>query len=202
MEYGKAFLDAKEKAVRSLEKACRDDRVDAGIQELLVVINNSEQFFTSSSCAGRVVLLEIPAIGDKQQARFLGRWHRVIALGDLLGAVEKADQGLLWLLAQSPILHIGADSSDAADCMIKTAVGCGFKNSGLKRSDRKFMVEVCSTERLDAPIGRDGTLFCSEEHLVLLVDIANAVLTRAQEKLQRFEAAVKQMFKYSENNHL
>jgi len=71
--------------------------------------------------------------------------------------------------------------------MVKAAIACGFKNSGLKSLGKKIVVEICSTERLDAPIGRDGNLFCNEEYLRLLIEIANEVFEKSNEKLTRFE---------------
>jgi len=69
--------------------------------------------------------------------------------------------------------------------MVKTAVACGFKNSAIRSLGKTVIIELCSTERLDAPIGRDGGLFCSEKHLTLLVEISNEVIERSSEKLSR-----------------
>jgi tRNA wybutosine-synthesizing protein 3 len=183
----KEFLDAKDKALKSLENATSEQKVDEGILQILGLINGIEGFYTSSSCAGRIVLLEIPRIGDKRGATFLGIWHRTIEPGELEAAAAKASKGLLWLLAQSPILHIGVLTPDLADRMVKTAVLCGFKNSAVKSTGKKIVIEIGSTERLDAPIGKDGCLFCGEEYLSLLVEIANEVIERSQGKLSRFE---------------
>ncbi len=183
----KEFLDAKEKALASLEKASVDQKVDEGIVPILNIINGIEGYYTSSSCAGRIVLLQIPQIGDKQGAEFLGIWHRSIKLEEIENAVKKATHGLLWIIAQSPIIHIGAQTNELADSIIKTAVSCGFKNSSIKSPGKKIMVEICSTERLDAPIGKDGVMFCGEDYLNLLTDISNEVINRSQEKLKRFE---------------
>lgn len=183
----KEFLDAKEKALRSLEKACTEKKADKEILPILSLINDSEECYTSSSCAGRIVLLEIPKIGDKKKARFLGKWHRTIEPNELEIAAKKAKNGLLWLIAQSPIIHIVTDTSEMADTIVKTAIASGFKNSGMKSIGRKIVVEVCSTERLDAPIGRDGILFCEKEYTQLLIDISNEVFKKSMDKLLRFE---------------
>ena len=71
--------------------------------------------------------------------------------------------------------------------MVKTAISCGFKNSGIKSLGKRIVVEICSTERLDAPIGRDKNLFCNAEYLRLLVDISNEVIEKSKEKLHQFE---------------
>ena len=193
----KEFLDAKESALKSLENACVEQKVDEGILQILDLINQIEGFYTSSSCAGRIVLLEIPQIGDKRGATFLGVWHRTIELKELKSAATNATKGVLWLLAQAPILHIGAQKLEFANMMVKTAISCGFKNSAIKSVGKKIRIEICSTERLDAPIGRDGCLFCKAEHLLLLVEISNEVIERSRKKIDRFIKKVEKFDLYS-----
>jgi len=183
----KEYLDAKERALHSLETACADHKVDDAILPLLTIINNIKGFYTSSSCAGRIVLLEIPHIGDKRQAKFLGVWHRPIEPTEIQTAASSATTGVLWLLAQAPILHIGVRTPELAETMIKTAISSGFKNSGIKSIGKKIVIEAASTERLDAPLGRDGVLLCDQNYLFLLVEIANEVIERSREKLRKFE---------------
>ena len=124
-----------------------------------------DRYYTSSSCYGRIVLLEIPGIGDKKNAVFLGKWHRKISSDEILQSITKANKGLLWILAQSPIIHIGAKTVKAADKMLKTSISCGFKNSGIKSFEKNTIVEIVSTERLDSPVGSDGILFCNNDYL-------------------------------------
>lgn len=181
----KEYLDAKEIALKSLQDAYTNQKVDEGVSQVVDSINRIEGFYTSSSCAGRIVLLEIPQIGDKRHATFLGIWHRTIDQRELTAAATKATVGLLWLLAQAPILHVGAQNLELADKLIKTAVSCGFKNSAVKSTGKRIVIEICSTERLDAPIGRDGSLFCGEDYLSLLVEISNEVIIRSRQKLCR-----------------
>ena len=183
MDKERDFSDGKKTALTKLEKARNEDMVDEKILPILDIINQSEKLYTSSSCAGRIVLLELPSIGDKKNAEFLGKWHRNIEPSEIISASTKAKTGQLWLLAQSPIIHITAKTNLDAEDMLKTAISSGFKNSGLKSLGRKIVIEVCSTERLDAPVGKNGRLFCNEEYLHLLVEIANDVIDRSNLKL-------------------
>ncbi len=183
----KEFLKCKENALRSLKKDDSEDKVDRDILPILNLINKSDKYYTSSSCAGRIVLLEIPTIGDKKNARFVGIWHRTIEPKELVTALKEAKTGLLWLLAQSPILHISAKTNCAADKLVKIANASGFKNSALKSIGKNIVVEVCSTERLDSPIGKDSVLFCNKEHLELLINISNDIIKKSFFKLQKFE---------------
>ena len=66
------FNEGKKSAIKKLEKAHDAGEVDKGILPILNIINKSENYYTSSSCFGRIVVLEIPDIGDKKNAEFLG----------------------------------------------------------------------------------------------------------------------------------
>lgn len=188
----KEFVDGKKRAIQELEKAKSENKVDQGILPILDRINSSDLYYTSSSCFGRVVLLELPVIGDKKNAKWLGKWHRKIKSDDVLSAAKDGKKGQLWILAQPPIIHVAAKTNDAANKMLKTAIACGFKNSGLKSIGKNIVVEICSTERLDAPVGKDGNLFCNKDYLSLLVDIANNVFERSSAKLYKFEDRLKE----------
>jgi len=191
MNIERNFLSGKKRALQKLDISINENKVDETILPLLTVINESNYYYTSSSCAGRIVLLQLPQIGDKQNAQFLGKWHQTIKPDELTSASKNADVGQLWLLAQAPIIHLTAKTTAAANSMLKTAISCGFKNSGLRSLDKKLIVEICSTERLDAPVGKDGVLFCNDEYLELLISIANEVLEKSREKLSRFEEKLK-----------
>lgn len=181
------FLDNKKNALSKLKKAQKENKVDPGILSILNVINNSEDYYTSSSCYGRTVLLEIPNIGNKKAAKFLGKWHRTIDTNEVISSLKNAESGQLWLLSQSPIIHITSKTNNAADKILKTAIACGFKNSGLKSIEKRIVVEILSTERLDAPVGEDGTLFCNRDHLKLLIKISNEIMKKSNIKLKKLE---------------
>lgn len=183
----KNFINGKKSAITKLKAAQNENKVDPGIQPILDIINKSEDYYTSSSCFGRIVLLEIPNIGDKKEAKFLGKWHRTINVDEVISAAKNAEFGQLWLLSQSPIFHITAKTNNAADKILKTAIACGFKNSGLKSIGKKIVIEILSTERLDIPIGKDGVIFCNKDHLNLLVNISNEIIEKSTRKLQKLE---------------
>ena len=154
------FLENKKNALQKLKIARSENKVDIDILSILDIINSSNEYYTTSSCFGRIALLELPVIGDKKNAKFIGKWHRTINSDEVISSLEKTDKGQLWLLAQSSIIHIGAKTNESADKLLKIAYSCGFKHSGFKSLENRYIIEICSTERLDAPVGQDGKLFC------------------------------------------
>ena len=181
------FIENKIHTMDKLKKAKKENKVDKQIIPILDIINSSDNFYTSSSCYGRIVLLEIPRIGDKKNAIWLGKWHRTIEKDEFFDALKNAKSGFLWLLAQAPIIHVFAKNLDFADVLVKKSVSCGFKHSAFKSVEKNIVVEITSTERLDSPVGKDKILFCNDEYLDMLIDISNNVIVRSTEKLQRLE---------------
>ena len=185
------FLKSKEKALNSLIKAKNEKKLDEDIEDIINIINSNKEYFTTSCCSGRIVLLEIPEIGDKKAAKFIGKWHRKIQYNELAESIKSAKSGMLWLLAQSPIIHIITNSYFLADKIINIAISSGFKNSGFKSVKNNIIVEICSTERFDCPIGNNGKLLISDEHLEFLLQISNHIINRSRKKLKKLEKNLK-----------
>ncbi|AEH24222.1 tRNA(Phe) 7-((3-amino-3-carboxypropyl)-4-demethylwyosine(37)-N(4))-methyltransferase Taw3 [Pyrococcus yayanosii] len=191
LPFTKSFEAEKRKALEKLRAAMERGDVDEDIIPLLGKFNALPSYFTTSSCSGRISVMEMPNFGDKVNAVWLGKWHREVSLEEVLGAVRKHRKGQLWFLVRSPILHVGARTLEDALKLLNLAIGAGFKYSCIKSvSERKLIVEIRSTERMDVPLGLNGTLWVDENYLARIVEIANAQLRRFKGKLKRLEEAV------------
>jgi tRNA wybutosine-synthesizing protein 3 len=183
-----ATFDAEKK--RALERLRRQG-ADEEVKELLHRINELEDFFTTSSCSGRIGLILLPEIGAKRDARFIGKWHRPVKRAEVLAMMSLAppsERGDLWLLTQSPILHVACRSVESATALLRLAIESGFKYSGIKaiaKDEGKVMVEIMSTERMDVPLASNGRRFYSEEYLDFTIEKANFMLGRGKEKLRQ-----------------
>jgi len=186
----RSFLQAKEKAMETLKKAMENNEVDKKAIPIIEKLNGIDEFFTTSSCSGRIVIMELPSIGNKIDARFLGKWDDKIKIQDIKNALENAEKGEIWMLAQPPIFHVSASDVNAASKLIKVAKQSGFKNSGIRSIGKRVTVEVRSTEEVDVPLGIDGKLLCDEKYLSLLVSIANEIMDRIEKKLKVFERKI------------
>ena len=184
------FNKHKQNALQKYQIAKKEKKVDEMIIPLLDKINGMESFFTTSSCAGRIVVLQLPQIGDKKNALFLGKWHRTIDENELLETMNDYESDQLWLLGQPPIFHIGCHSIETADQMVKLGISSGMKHSGIKSIQDQIIVELCSTERIDMPIGDNGVLLVDNTFLLFLLSKANKMINKAQHKLKRFEQNV------------
>ncbi|MFH1013863.1 MAG: hypothetical protein V1769_05085 [Thermoplasmatota archaeon] len=184
------FAVYKQLNLQKLSKALERHQVDEQVIPLLQSINNDERYVTTSSCAGRIVVLEVPILGDKKQAVFHGCWHQSPSFLELKQALEKYSTGQLWFLAQPPIFHIGVVDLESANILLKTGILSGFKNSGVKTLKKHIVVELLSTERLDMPLGEKGVIYYDDSYLHFLLQTAEMVVERSKEKLDRLRTSM------------
>ena len=189
--YAKNFEEQKEKAMEGLRKALAEDKVDRDIIPLLEKINALDNYFTTSSCSGRISVMEMPHFGDKVNSVWLGKWHREVTVEEVIEAIGEHKTGQLWFLVRSPILHVAARTMEDAVKLLNLSIGLGFKYSSIKSvSHKKLLVEIRSTERMDVPLGENGELWVSEEYIERIVNLANAQVRRFKGKLKRLEGEI------------
>lgn len=177
------FEVLKRRAMQKLELEGIDE--DECLRGVVEIINLNENYFTTSSCAGRIALIELPEVGDKEHAKFVAKWHREVSDDELMNAM-KGWKGELWLTAQCPILHVSCRDLRSALILLEIARDCGFKKSGIiSISGERVSLEICSTERADVPLGADGLLLCGENYIKFLVQRLNKLLLRSKGKMRK-----------------
>jgi len=187
------FFERKNTAMKKLNVAISLKKVDKKALPVIKRINEMADFFTTSSCSGRIALLEIPEPGSKRKARFLGKWHDEIGMAEIEKALEKSRNGEIWFLVQPPIFHVFTISLKNARFLLHTAIQSGFKYSSIKAINGKIMVEILSTERMDVPVGKDGKLYVSKNYLKLLIEISGILMKRMENKIRRLERKLEEM---------
>ncbi len=184
----------KEMRMADLSDTISAGKVDPEILPTVQMINFNPAYFTTSSCAGRIVVIEMNQPGDKESANFLGKWHRPVKLSEVKDAMSNMkDDTVVFFLFQSPILHVRCKNIRDAVRLRNIAVESGFKYSTIKSITldsnsklQKIMVEVLSSENLQVPICASGRVYISDEHLDLMISIANQNFKKTRQKLERF----------------
>ena len=179
----RGFLRLREKALKSLEKAIQEEKVDEDIIDILNILNRNKDIFTTSSCSGRAVIIEVPYPGAKPGARFLGKWHRRVEKEDVYRSLESARNGFLMFMVHPPIIHAVVRDPLLGEKLVKAALSSGFKNSGMRGIKGKIVVELRSTERMDVLIGKDRKLLVDDEYIEVLCEMANLMLEKGKRKL-------------------
>lgn len=159
--------------------------VDADIKPLLDIINSKEGYKTTSSCSGRIVLIDLPRTGDKRNAKWIYTTHDkadAVKIIEILNQIKKP----VWLLQEPMILHAQCRTIEHADKLLKIAQSCGFKRSGIF-SLKRFSVEIHGAERIETFL----TSGLQNEYILRLVEEANSKLQRAKQNMQKLQERLK-----------
>ncbi|WP_297515316.1 hypothetical protein [Thermococcus sp.] len=178
-------MKAKREALVSLFTAMREGKVDEDIIDLLLLINSIRGIYTTSSCSGRIGIIEEPALGAKPLSRWLIKVHREMTFPEAKKALEKAKEGLIFLKSQPPIFHVVAEDLERAKKLHELGLASGFKYTTFKVISNRYLVEINATEYLTAPLGRDGKILVSDDYLRFALEIGNSMLRRSKGRLPR-----------------
>nr|XP_060478017.1 tRNA wybutosine-synthesizing protein 3 homolog isoform X4 [Panthera onca] len=139
----------------------RKGSVDEDVVELVQLLNGREQYFTTSSCAGRIILL------------------------DGIVALKKAN-GDAILKFEPLILHVQCRQLQDAQILHSVAIDSGFRNSGITVGKRgKTMLAIRSTHGLEVPLSHKGKLMVTEEYIDFLLKIANQKMEENKKRIER-----------------
>ena len=180
-------MKAKREALTSLFTAMRGRKVDEDIIDLLLLINSIKGIYTTSSCSGRIGIIEEPAPGAKPLSRWLVKVHRPIEFEEAWETLKDAREGLIFLKSQPPIFHVVAEDMEKAKKLHELGLASGFKYTTFKVISKRYLVEINATEYLTAPLGKDGRVFVNKEYLRFMVEIGNSMLRRSKGRLPRLE---------------
>ncbi|BAD86096.1 hypothetical protein, conserved, DUF207 family [Thermococcus kodakarensis KOD1] len=180
-------MKAKREALQSLFTAMRDGKVDGDIIDLLLLINSIKGIYTTSSCSGRIGIIEEPALGAKPLSRWLIKVHRPIEFEEAKEALKNAKEGIIFLKSQPPIFHVVAEDLEKARKLHELGLASGFKYTTFKVISKRYLVEINATEYLTAPLGRDGRVLVDDGYLRFAVEIGNEMLRRSKGRLPRLE---------------
>ncbi len=161
---------------------------DKKIKKLCNKINKKKNYYTTSSCAGRVVLLK--ASDKKQPNLFLFVTHNKISSPELkkqLNLAVKKYKKLIYFKQECCGLHVACETLAATQNLLDKAKFAGWKNSGIIASRKRFICHFRSTEKLELPIADKGKILVSDELLKLLASESNKKLSRTWQKIKNLE---------------
>lgn len=162
-----SFNQRKKDVLSKLDKSSKQSW-DSRIIYLCNKINESEKYYTTSSCAGRVVLMKDE--DKKGSGLFLKVWHDKVNFEDLKKELEGITENVdLKFKMESVIIHILCKDLDSASELLEFAKHIGFKRSGVNTISKNILLELNSTEKLEFPIVRDGKILVDDGFLKVVV---------------------------------
>ncbi len=188
MQENRRFLQRKNAVLSKSDKSFIG-KWDDKIVGLCRKINSTEEFYTTSSCSGRIALMIDK--DEKEPNLFLKVWHDKISFYEIKKELEKIEGSVkknidVKFKLEPPILHIACINLEIASNILEKAKKLGWRRSGINALGKNVILELNSTERLEFPLIKGGKLLVGDEFLKIVVKQANGKLEKGWEKIEKF----------------
>jgi tRNA wybutosine-synthesizing protein 3 len=181
-------LFGKEKAdfLKKLDKS-RKGSVDTRVIKLIKLINSKDSYYTTSSCAGRILLIQ-PA-PKKDDAKFIFAAHRKVYAREISKALYTKTKGIVRLQQQNVIIHIACRDLDSASRILNSARAAGFRQSGIT-SLKKIVVEIKNPEGISMIAKKGSKVLLNESCLKIACAEMNSRLEENYERINKLHSSL------------
>lgn len=188
------------------EDMSRKGSIDDKIREIVDIINCNQYYFTTSTCSGRISLIEKPVddAGKKKGNNFLMNSHQPVELDEFVSVTNTFRKGggtisesCLWLKFEPFILHIQCFNFMEAKKLLDIALASGCRNSGLSMGKKeKYLVAIRSTSALEVPICCESRFeYPKNDYLEFLLHESNRRLHLNFQRLDLFQSLLREGLK-------
>src|SRR3989338_5583747 len=161
------FQTRKNNVLRKQDKS-KKGAIDGHIKDLINTINDSEDYYTTSSCSGRIVLLKLSESKKKNEAEWIFTSHELVDADDILEVLKNVPEEQVWLRFEPPIIHVCCKNLESAEKLLEVARVSSFKKSGIF-SVKTLSVEINSNDRVDCLISKNGKITANIEMIESLI---------------------------------
>lgn len=163
--------------------------IDAEISDIVSRINEKADFCTTSSCAGRITLLERKS-SKKIDARWLLASHQPVQFKEVKEKMKSEHD--VWLMQESCILHVFCRTLEAAQRFLHICHAIGFKRSGIITT-RHIMIEMMGSEKVEAIVIKQGKALIDDTALSVYIDECNTRMLRNRKRMEEFHEALNKL---------
>ena len=187
------FLNKKDKSKKG--------SIDKDIIKLVNEINSKENYYTTSSCAGRIVLLEMKSF-RKRDCNWIFAKHDKVKFKEINDALTKYSINdknnkrnkkinyEIWLKQQPLILHVACRNLESANELLKI-VRKIFRRAGIIAiTERKVTIEIIGSENLET-IVKDKNFSVDEKYFKELVKYADRNFDLNNGNIEKFLKSLK-----------
>jgi tRNA wybutosine-synthesizing protein 3 len=167
-------------------------KIDKKILNLINLINSSDNYYTTSSCSGRIVILK-KELNQKKDCKFLFCSHNKILKKDFknifkLVEIEKLGKNSSIFLKYEPlIIHICCINLDSAKKMLNYANISGFRRAGIITLNNSIIVEIIGIDFLETILKDNLGKYYDENILGRLLYYSNKKMQNNFNKIETFE---------------
>ena len=188
---------------------------DEKIKGLCEKINSMKDYYTTSSCSGRITLVKDNT--KKLPGLFLFRTHEKTSFEEIkqemvslsfsdienlkdsqiFDSNESSDdknskfhKDIIYFKQEPCLLVVSCRDSKSQKKLFEIARNNGWKKSGIISTDKRFIVELMSTENISLPIINNGKILVDDDYLKFLIKEANRKLELSWEKIEKLKGLI------------
>jgi len=192
----KRFIMVKEHHKNTFLKAKKDGKMDKGFIPLCDFLTKSEDYFSASSCAGRITLVGLDLRESKKESAFHRKWHRKVKFDEVKEGIDSYDGEVLWFKQEPLIFHLGSNTLENSKKILVACEKAGVKRSGIKvAKEGKFIIEIVGTHQINTPVRENGETKIDDSFLKYLVEKANQKFDKNNANLKKLEHEIKKILK-------
>lgn len=159
--------------------------LDPGIEKLLGYINSFKAIETTSSCVGRISIVESRFPWERREdSRIVFKKHSEVTPEEIAQVMARFNT-TLWLKVTGPILHLRVYKPECASEVLRTARISGFKHSGAISMGDSVIVEIHSPTQMIAPLRINSLIVVRGDALRSVAGMANDILKEGKNRLDR-----------------
>ncbi len=182
------FTNDKKTFLSKLDKSKKGE-IDKRVLPILKVINSKQNYYTTSSCSGRVYLWKGTAKGK-------GKKNEMIWLRTSHDLIKEAffqiqEKGLIWLRLEDFILHIACKDLESANSLLLETRKL-YKKSCILSASNKIVVEIRGSEFLEMPLYQSQQLLFNESFTWLKQEV-NFRLKNIWKKEKEFQKLIEKI---------
>ncbi|HLC37139.1 MAG TPA: hypothetical protein VJK05_06070 [archaeon] len=182
------FEMVKKRHTETLMNAIKEKKADELFVPFLKKMAEKKNYFTSSSCAGRILLLAALGKGTKKEMYFHKRWHRKVKFSELWKEIENFNGEKLIFKMEAFILHLGARNFEYAEKALKLMKEAGVKKGGIiATKPGKFLIELAGTNAISLSIIDNNKILIEKDFMKYLLKEGNKKLEKNFRFLKKFE---------------
>ncbi|MCR4327844.1 MAG: tRNA wybutosine-synthesizing 3 family protein [Nanoarchaeota archaeon] len=182
------FIQRKKDVLSKKDKSFAQEW-DEKIKGLCEKINQNENYYTTSSCSGRTLLM----IDQVKKGAGLFIWvnHNKTDLFQLKKVLSSFEgDELVKFKCEPPIIHVICKTLKDAEKLLEKGQKSGFKNSGVISLGRNIVVELHGTEKLEFPIFKNGEFLVDTPFLEIVTKKSNRKLEKGWKLIKNLKSII------------
>lgn len=184
------FKEDKIKTLKELNKGkdkSKKGSIDKDIIPLITTINSLPNYYTTSSCSGRIIAYS--KAKKKNEVKWIFVTHEKTNTTKFLKQLINLPKEDLFLKQESFILHIVAKDLNSAEELLKKARNIGLKKSGIQTIKNKINIEIFYQLGFETIIAKKSKLIINKDYIEELINLGNKNLEKNKEKIKAFKAS-------------